>query len=108
VINFLQRVQRSQKPTRVFYLSDFDPAGDQMPVAVARQLDFLASQDVPEADIKLTPLLLTRTQVHAYSLPRIPIKESDRRKGQFEDRYGEGAVELDALEALYPGVLATL
>lgn len=108
VINFLQRVQRSQKPTRVFYLSDFDPAGDQMPVAVARQIEFWASQYVPEAEIKLTPLLLTRTQVHAYRLPRIPIKESDRRKGQFEDRYGEGAVELDALEALYPGVLATL
>ena len=30
------------------------------------------------------------------------------RKASFEDRYGEGAVELDALEALHPGVLAEL
>jgi len=38
-------------------------------------------------------------------LPRTPIKETERRRGGFEDRYGEGAVELDALEALYPGEL---
>src|SRR5262249_36158970 len=42
-VNLLQRVARfkdSRKPCRVFYISDFDPAGDQMPVAVARQLQF--------------------------------------------------------------------
>jgi hypothetical protein len=48
----------------------------------------------------LTPLALTLAQVQQYRLPRIPIKESDRRKPGFEDTYGEGAVELDALEAL--------
>jgi hypothetical protein len=41
-------------------------------------------------------------------LPRIPIKETDARKARFEERYGEGAVELDALEALYPSELARL
>jgi len=56
----------------------------------------------------LTPLALTRDQVITYHLPRIPIKESDVRKAGFEERYGAGAVELDALEALYPGVLADL
>ena len=40
--------------------------------------------------------------------PRIPIKESDLRKKGFEDRHGEGAVELDALEALYPGELGRI
>jgi hypothetical protein len=38
-----------------------------------------------------------------YQLPRAPIKEKDRRRGNFEETYGEGATELDALEALYPG-----
>jgi hypothetical protein len=93
---------------RVFYVSDFDPAGDGMPVAVARQLEFYAKQHAPGADIKLTPIALTREQVIRHRLPRIPIKDEDLRKGRFEDRYGEGAVELDALEALRPGALARI
>lgn len=103
-----ERLKAVGKPTRIFYLSDFDPAGDHMPVALARQIEFWLAPYVPHADIKLTPLVLTREQVQSYRLPRIPIKESDARKAGFEDRHGEGAVELDALEALYPGELAAL
>jgi hypothetical protein len=90
---------RPGKPTRIFYSGDFDPAGDSMPVAVARQIEFWLQDYAPGADIKLTPLALTRDQVITYQLPRIPIKESDARKAGFEERYGAGAVELDALEA---------
>ena len=79
-----------------------------MPVAVARQIEFWLQDDAPSADIKLTPLALTRDQVITDQLPRIPIKESDVRNAGFEERYGAGAVELDALEALYPGTLADL
>ncbi len=46
-------------------------------------------------------LPLTLDQVQYYQLPRTPIKETERRRGGFEGRYGEDAVELDALEALY-------
>src|SRR5262249_46457811 len=60
------------------------------------------------ADVKLTPLVLTQEQVRHYSLPRVPIKEADSRRGNFEQAYGEGAVELDALEALFPGRLENL
>ncbi len=56
----------------------------------------------------LEPLVLTREQVERYGLPRIPIKDSDRRKAGFEERFGEGAVELDALEAVFPGELARI
>ena len=103
-----RRVRESGKPVRIFYLADFDPAGDKMPTAIARQIEFWLPLYAPGADIKLTPLGLTRAQVQHYRLPRIPIKESDTRKTGFEERYGEGAVELDALEALYPGELATI
>jgi hypothetical protein len=34
-----------------------------------------------------------------------PIKDSERRAERFENRFGEGATELDALEGLHPGVL---
>jgi hypothetical protein len=110
-IRLLQRadkVMKLGKPTRIFYISDFDPAGDGMPVAVARQVEYWLQDFAPGVDIKLTPLALTREQVITYQLPRIPIKDSDARKAGFEERYGEGAVELDALEALYPGTLADL
>lgn len=103
-----QRMQRSGTPTRLFYISDFDPAGDRMPVALSRQIEYWLALYAPDADIKLTPLALTRAQVQAYRLPRVPIKDSDLRKADFEERHGEGAVELDALEALYPGTMAAI
>ena len=40
-----------------------------------------------------------------FRLPRTPIKETEHRAGAFEARFGEGATELDALEALHPGAL---
>jgi hypothetical protein len=104
----LARICHAGKPARIFYISDFDPAGDSMPVAVARQVEFWISDYAPGADIKLTPLALTEAQANHYKLPRIPIKEGDNRKERFEERHDEGAVELDALEALYPGELGRL
>jgi len=108
VIALLRRVADLDKPARIFYISDFDPAGDGMPVAVARQIEFWLQDYAPDADIALTPLVLTREQVTKHKLPRIPVKDTDRRKANFEERYGEGAVELDALEALHPGELERL
>jgi hypothetical protein len=108
VCSLLRRVVEYGKPVRVLYISDFDPAGDKMPAAVARQAEYWLPAYVPNAEVKLTPLALTREQVTGYRLPRIPVKSSDTRKANFERRYGRGAVELDALEALFPGVLAQL
>jgi hypothetical protein len=107
-IELLHRVKRIGKPTRILYISDFDPAGDGMPVAVARHLEYWLPVYAPGADIKLLPLALTRAQVDDHRLHRIPVKDTDRRKANFEERYGEGAVELDALEARVPGTLAAL
>jgi hypothetical protein len=108
VVKLLQRVCELGKPARIFVISDFDPAGDSMPVAVARQAEFWLPEFATGADMKVTALALTREQVITYQLPRIFIKDTDVRKEGFEDRYGEGAVELDALEAIHPGELARL
>src|SRR5262249_12900164 len=109
-IKLLQRVANlpDNRLARIFYVSDFDPAGDQMPVAVARQIEFYLEKYADGCEVKLTPLALTREQVVQYNLPRKPIKANDKRRGNFEDRRGEGAVELDALEALRPGELERL
>ena len=108
VIALLRRVEQADKPARIFYISDFDPAGAFMPDAVARQIEYWRVRLAIQQEIKLQPLVLTRQQVVDFRLPSIPIKESDRRKANFETRYGMEATELDALEALKPGVLASV
>jgi hypothetical protein len=92
------------RPVRILYISDFDPAGLSMPVSAARKIEFYARQQ-PGLDIQLIPIGLNHDQCVEYELPRTPIKKSEMRKAKFEERYGTGATELDALEALHPGVL---
>jgi len=99
----VERVRRDRRPARILYVSDFDPAGRSMPVAVARKVEFYAQG--LDLDIALLPVVLTADQVERYQLPRVPIKETELRRERFERVYGTGATELDALEALHPGVL---
>jgi hypothetical protein len=106
VVKMLQRCEafmKIERPIRVFYVSDFDPAGYAMPTAIARQIQFWLWRQGRDADIRLKPLALTKAQIEEYDLPRKPIKDEDRRKESFEARLGEGHVELDALAALHPG-----
>jgi len=103
--DLVERAVGSGKPTRVFYVSDYDPAGVGMPIALARRVEWKA-RAIDGVDLKLLPVVLTSEQVHRYDLPRTPVKDTDRRKGKWEMLHGEGAVELDALQALHPGELA--
>ena len=79
-----------------------------MPVACARKIEFLVRSKYPGLDIQLRPVVLTLDQCQEYELPRTPLKESEKRAGEFEARYGSGATELDALEALYPDDLRNI
>lgn len=58
-----------------------------------------------DVDATLDPIVLTPEQCQRYQLPRTPLKETESRAAKFEDRFGSGATELDALEALHPGEL---
>jgi len=112
-VNLMSRIEVSGfKPTRIFYISDFDPAGNSMPVAMSRKLEFALTErsggDSSVFDVRVKPIALTAEMVQQYRLPRIPIKETERRAEKFEAAFGTGAVELDALEAIYPGRLARL
>ncbi len=105
-LSAVERIRERGKPARIFYVSDFDPAGQSMPVAMARKIEFfIRSQGLEDADVRVFPVVLTAAQVQRYRLPRTPIKDSEARAAGFEARYGSGAVELDALEALHPGEL---
>jgi hypothetical protein len=91
------------RPIRILYISDFDPGGLSMPVAAARKIEFFAQ--ARGLDMQLERIGLTAEQCRQWDLPRTPIKEKEKRKDKFEKRWGRGATELDALEALHPGEL---
>lgn len=105
VRDMILRIARTGKQARIFYLSDFDPGGQSMPVAVARKAEWLIARDGLDLDLRLFPIVLTAEQIVEYNLPRTPIKDSELRKASFEQRHCAGATELDALEALHPGAL---
>lgn len=90
LLDLLNMSRSTGKPVRVFYISDYDPAGKAMPIAAARQLQFWTDKTGGDVDIKLQPICLTLKQIEHYRLPKAP--DSDD-------------VELDALDALHPGEL---
>jgi hypothetical protein len=103
---FVQRAREIGRPVRVLYISDFDPAGLSIPVACARKVEFFLYRDgLDDLDIQVRPIALTHEHCLEFSLPRTPLKDTEKRAAKFEARYGEGATELDALEALHPGEL---
>lgn len=104
-----------RKPIRIFYISDYDPKGKDMPVSIARKIEWFVrnAEGCDKIDIKLKRLMLTPEQCITYKLPRKPIKTA---KGEgtgakayttlskkFEEKRGAGATELDALESIVPG-----
>lgn len=101
----VERAIDSEQPVRILYVSDFDPAGQSIPLAMARKVEYEIDRRQLDLDIQVRPVVLTHAQCIEHQLPRSPIKDSERRAAGFEERYGEGATELDALEALHPGVL---
>jgi hypothetical protein len=95
VRNLLKRAQDSGKPTRVLYISDYDPKGRKMPPAVARRIEFYQRNgDFNGLDIALDPIVLTAEQIDKYDLPRSP--DDDQ------------SVELDAMKANYPAELEAI
>jgi hypothetical protein len=98
----LDRVaSNGNRPIRVLYLSDFDPAGRSIPVAAARKVEWLIRKHNLDIDLQLVPILLDHDQCVHYQLPRTPLKADAHQ-------FGEGATELDALEALHPGELRSI
>ncbi len=110
VVDLMRRAQRADRPARILYIADYDPAGHGMPVSIARKIEHFQRkyEDFDQLDIRLEPIVLTVDQVAEFSLPRTPVKATDLRKDNWEAIHGPGAVELDALEALHPGQLRAI
>jgi hypothetical protein len=74
----IERAKRSRRPVRILYISDFDHAGQNMPVSVARVIEFLLQREGLDLDIKLLHVALTHAQCVEYRLPRTPIRTAWR------------------------------
>jgi hypothetical protein len=85
------RVARLKKPCRVLYVSDYDAAGRNMPKQMARHMEFWAERYGTDHDIRVEPIVMTAEQAEKY--PAAP---------------DTGAVELDAMQELDPGLLGRI
>jgi hypothetical protein len=103
------RIKIDGRPVRICYISDYDPAGENMPRAMSVKLWHGLLERCPDMDVRVYPIALTEEQVNEYDLERIPLKESELRGKGFEERHDKvGGVELDALEATHPGLLRSI
>lgn len=80
----------------ILYFGDFDPSGEDMVRALEESL---ANPDLPNGGSFPTIIkcALTPEDIDAYSLPPDFTKATDTRRAAFVERYGDVAVELDAL-----------
>ncbi len=80
----------------ILYFGDFDPSGEDMVRALEASL---ANPDLPNGGSFPTVIkcALTPEDIDAYSLPPDFTKATDTRQAAFVARYGDVAVELDAL-----------
>ncbi len=91
------RAKRISKPMAIFYISDLDPAGYDMPTAYFRQINEM----YPNPEHKLIRVALSREQAVKHNIPEDPAKKGivKARMDRFEkETGGRTCVELDAME----------
>ena len=85
------RFSQIEKPIVILYFGDFDPSGEDIVRAINESLLFFGTSP------KLEKVALTRNDISEYNLPPDFTKASDTRQASFVEKYGDIAVELDAL-----------
>jgi len=108
IYNMAARATADGRPTKVFYFSDFDPSGWQMPVSVARKLQALRCSHFPDLDIEVRRAALLPEQVKRLDLPSTPLKLTEKRADRWREHWGHEQTEIDALAALKPDELGRI
>lgn len=91
IYNAAERYTGWTGPITVLYFGDFDPSGRDMVRSLGERLSFFPTS--PEIVI----CAILRDDITRYSLPPDFTKATDSRQAAFVKRYGDMAVELDAL-----------
>lgn len=77
----------------VLYFGDFDPSGEDMVRSLGKRLGFFECG----ATVEVIKCALTLEDVERYKLPNDLTKPTDTRRDAFVEKFGDVAVELDAL-----------
>lgn len=84
-------INAGAKPMTVFYLGDHDPSGRFIEIDLH---DRIAAYG---AEFEMTRLAIYASDIAAFHLPPLRVKEKDSRSARFVRQYGSECVELDAL-----------
>jgi hypothetical protein len=93
------------RPMKVFYISDCDPSGWQMPISLARKLQALKVIEFPDMEFAVYRVGLLPEQVRMHGLPSTPLKDTERRADKWLEAMGCEQTEIDAMLALRPELL---
>jgi hypothetical protein len=104
-----RRITATDRPTRIFWLTDFGPEGRKMPGAMSRQLEFLLMHTEGDHDVQVDRILLTSDQIIDFNLPPQKKKSEKAKRGgkelshiaEWNEKHG-GTVELNALSGRHP------
>ena len=105
IAGMAKRASEDNRPAVVFYFSDFDPSGHQMPVSVARKLQALHDLYYPNLNIRLYHAALTLDQIRRLGLPSSPLKDTELRASRWRQTHGHDQTEIDAMVELHPEAL---
>jgi hypothetical protein len=108
IAGIARRAVEDGRPAVVFYFSDFDPAGRQMPISLSRKLQALRDLEYPGLDVEVHAVALTLDQVRELDLPSTPLKDTEPRAEAWRAAMGHEQTEIDALLALHPGMVDQL
>ncbi len=77
--------------TKLFYLGDHDPSGEDMVQDIQGRLRMYGSE------VNVKKVALTMPQIDQYSPPPNPVKSTDSRAPKYEEAHGSESWEVDAL-----------
>ncbi|NCO33061.1 MAG: hypothetical protein AUJ92_11625 [Armatimonadetes bacterium CG2_30_59_28] len=97
-VTYGEVLRQVNKPVKILYFGDFDPSGEDM----VRDLRERLTRYGAEVDVE--KVALTREDIEVYELPPDFTKKTDSRQKAFVAKWGDVAVELDALP---PDILMT-
>jgi 5S rRNA maturation endonuclease (ribonuclease M5) len=90
-----KRLKEIQKPIHILYFGDFDPSGEDIFRTIKEKL--IKDFGVNRRKLHIKKVALTLKDIKKYKLPPAPTKSTDSRSGKFVKKYGDFAVELEAL-----------
>jgi hypothetical protein len=89
-----EAIKEDGRPTVIYILSDFDPAGFR----IAEKIEAGLREHLPEEqELSAVRIAVSYEQVRRYNLTTREVKKNDNGAAEFIRRYGDNACELEAM-----------